>query len=77
MTATPSGLLPSSVSGGSNSTYFPDYCDLNSGSQFARCGGGAYCGAYCGAFCVFLYNDVSYSNWGYGVALAFKVYDTE
>ena len=64
------GMLPKTTSGGSASTYYCDRYWWANVVSFARCGGSA---DYVGG-CFLLKIDVifSYSNWPYGVCLAYK-----
>lgn len=68
----PYGIIPQTVSG-SNTTYFCDGCWWNTSLVgFARFGGSPGDGFLVGAFALLVSAAVSYSAWGYGVALSYK-----
>ena len=64
-------IMPTYVSGGSDTTYYADYYYQNTGNRvLLRSGCSAY-GSGCGVFCSYAYDDSSYSNSSIGSRLGF------
>lgn len=62
LTVTDNGLLIPKTSGGSETTYIPDYAGSSSGWRVLYVGGGWSGGAYAGLLCFFASSSSSYSN---------------
>ena len=64
-------IMPTYVSGGSDTTYYADYYYQNTGNRVLLRSGDSGSGSYCGVFCSFAYSGSSYSYSTIGSRLGF------
>lgn len=64
-------IMPTYVSGGSDTTYYADYCYQNTGNRVLLRSGYSGDGSYCGVFCSDASSDSSGSNSDFGSRLGF------
>ena len=64
-------IMPTYVSGGSDTTYYADYYYQNTGNRVLLRSGGSGSGSSCGVFCSIAVNDSSHSDSYFGSRLGF------
>ena len=64
-------IMPTYVSGGSDTTYYADYYYQNTGNRVLLRSGDSGSGSFCGVFCSYAYDDSSYSSSSIGSRLGF------
>lgn len=64
-------IMPTYVSGGSDTTYYADYYYQNTGNKILLRSGYSVDGSRCGVFCSDAHSDSSYSGSGFGSRLGF------
>ena len=64
-------IMPTYVSGGSDTTYYADYYYQNTGNRIFARSGSSDSGSYCGVFCSYAYCASSYSHSSLGSRLGF------
>ena len=57
-----------------NYIYYCDYFVQNSGNRYSVRGGYSNNALYCGIFYIAINTAVSYTNWGIGASISFKLY---